>query len=243
MDEPILNRLVGILREFQNENVTLKLFYEEKKLKFFMTNLPPRQHKGSNRRINNAIPLNELRQTSTPTKSKKRKRKESISRQSTPTPEKVRENYDENPLEPTLLDDERDEDQSKYEQNDEELHYSIPTENRFNALLKKMDDKNDKNDTNTKEDLNQRKMKTKTKSEYWQKCSKFKEKAYRIKYGQSTIGLGCIECNEYLDEDHENKKICFPETRECTKIHRHEHTDWSETESDESNQENDKEKD
>merc|ERR1712107_631573 len=93
---------------------------------FFMTNLPHGQHKGSNLRINNAIPLNELRQTSTPTKPKKRKRKESISRQSTPTPEKVRENYDENPLEPTLLDDERDEDQSEYEQNDEKLHYSIP---------------------------------------------------------------------------------------------------------------------
>merc|ERR1712107_873071 len=129
---------------------------------FFMTNLPHGQHKGSNRRINNEIPLNELRQTSTPTKSKKRKRKESISRQSTPTPEKVRENYDENPLEPTLLDNERDEDQSEYEQNDE-LHYSIPTENRFNALLKKMDDKNDNINTNTKEDINQRKKKTKTK--------------------------------------------------------------------------------
>ena len=74
------------------------------------------------------------------------------------------------------MDDERDEDQSEYEQNDEELHYSIPTENRFNALLKKMDDNNDKNDTNTKEDLNQRKMKTKTKSEFWQTCSKFRDK-------------------------------------------------------------------
>ena len=52
----------------------------------------------------------------------------------------MRENYDENLLEPTLLDDKRDEDQSEYEQNDE-LHYSIPTENRFNALLKKMDDR------------------------------------------------------------------------------------------------------
>lgn len=60
MDEQILNRLVGVLREFKDENVTLKLFYEEKKLKFFMTNLPPRQHKKTNRRINNAIPLNEL---------------------------------------------------------------------------------------------------------------------------------------------------------------------------------------
>ena len=137
-----------------------------------MTNLPPRQLKRTNRRINNAIPLNELRQTSTPTKSNKRKRKESISRQTTPTPEKVCENYDENLLEPTLLDDERDEDQSEYEQNDE-LHYSIPTENRFNALLKKMDDKNDKINTNTKEDINQRKQKTKTKSEYWKTCPKF----------------------------------------------------------------------
>ena len=237
MDEQILNRLVGVLREFKDENVTLKLFYEEKKLKFFMTNLPPRQHKGTNRRINNAIPLNELRQTSTPTKSNKRKRNGSISRQTTPTPEKVRENFDENPLEPTLLDDERDEDQSDYEQNDVELHYSIPTENRFNALLKKMDDKNDKNDTNTKEDLNQRKMKTKTKSEYWQTCSKYK-------WFRQNNNQGCIECNEYLDDlDWIKKKRCFPDTRECTKIHRHEHTDWSETESDESNQENDKEKD
>merc|ERR1712107_712768 len=197
---------------------------------FFMTNLPLRQHKGSNRRINNAIPLNELRQTSTPTKSKKRKRKESISRQSTPTPEKVHENYNENPLEPTLLDNERDEDQSKYEQNDEELHYSIPTENRFNALLKKMDDKNDKKDTNTKEDLNQRKMKTKTKFEHWQTCSKFRDKWHRQKYNQ-----GCIECIEYMDdeddEDWKNKKICWPDLRECTNIHRHEHTDCSETES------------
>ena len=234
MDKAILNCLVGILREFKSENVTLKLFYEEKKLKFFMTNLPPRQHKGSNRRINNAIPLNELRQTSTPTKSNKRKRKESISRQSTPTPEKVRENYDENLLEPTLLDDERDE---EYEQNEEELHYSIPTENRFNALLKKMDDKNNKNDTNTKEDLNQRKMKTKTKSEYWQTCSKYK-------WFRQNNNQGCIECNEYLDDlDWIKKNRCFPATRECTKIHRHEHTDWSETESDKSEQENDKEKD
>ena len=200
-----------------------------------MTNLPPRQHKGSNRRYN-AIPLNELRQTSTPTKSKKRKRKESISRQSTPTPEKVRENFDENPLEPTLLDDERDADQSEYEQNEEELHYSIPTENRFNALLKKMDDKDDKNDTNTKEDLNQRKMETKTKSKYWKRCSNFR--FYSQKYNQY-----CIECDEvWDDEDCKNYKICR-RGKDCTKIHSHEHTDESETESDESEQENDKEKD
>ena len=238
MDEQILNRLVDILREFKDENVTLKLFYEEKKLKFFMTNLPPRQHKGSNRRINNAIPLNELRQTSTPTKSNKRKRKESISRQSTPTPEKVRENYDENLLEPTLLDDERDE---EYEQNEEELHYSIPTENRFNALLKKMDDKddkNDKNDTNTKEDLNQRKMETKTKSKYWKRCPNF-----RPKYNERVVKKSCVECDEvWDDEDSKNYEICW-RGKDCTKIHSHEHTDESETESDESEQENDKEKD
>ena len=242
MDEQILNRLVGVLREFKDENVTLKLFYEEKKLKFFMTNLPPRQHKRTNRRINNAIPLNELRQTSTPTKSNKRKRKESISRQSTPTPEKVRENYDENLLEPTLLDDERDEDQSEYEQNDE-LHYSIPTENRFNALLKKMDDKNDKINTNTKEDINQRKKKTKTKSEYWKTCSKFINKTYGrdLKYSNSyRKDEGCMECAEWGEDDDEG---CYWCPRECTEIHRHEHTDESETESDESEQENDKEKD
>ena len=52
-----------------------------------------------------------------------------------------------------------------------------------------------------------------------------------------------MECNEHLDEDYKNKKICFPDLRECMKIHRHEHTDWSETESDESEEENDKEKD
>ena len=234
MDEQILNRLVDILREFKDENVTLKLFYEEKKLKFFMTNLPPRQHKGSNRRINNAIPLNELRQTSTPTKSNKRKRNESISRQSTPTPEKVRENYDENLLEPTLLDDERDEDQSEYEQNDE-LHYSIPTENRFNALLKKMDDKNDKINTNTKEDINQRKKKTKTKSEYWKTCSKFINKTYGydLKYSNSyRKDEGCMECAEHIEKGwgEDDDEGCYWCPRECTDIHRHEHTDESEVE-------------
>ena len=113
MDELILNRLLGILKEFQNENISLKLFYDEKKLKFFMTNLPPRQQKGPNRRKNNAIPLNEFMQTSTPTKSKKRPRKENTSGQSTPTPEKICDNFHElDPLEPSLLDEERETDKN-----------------------------------------------------------------------------------------------------------------------------------